>query len=83
VVYVRDNCNVSEFHCVSGGRLAEAGNPSSLADEGGFVYLGGPCPTPLPFMEEWLELEKQTDQRYEYLVGFVNAIAGENRQRYC
>ncbi|MWR20502.1 Uma2 family endonuclease [Helicobacter pylori] len=29
--------------------------------------------------EEWLELEKQTGSRYEYLDGFVYAMAGESR----
>jgi Uma2 family endonuclease len=29
--------------------------------------------------EEWLELEQQTDQRYEYLDGFVYAMAGESQ----
>jgi Uma2 family endonuclease len=28
--------------------------------------------------EEWLELEKQTDQRYEYIDGLVYAMAGES-----
>jgi Uma2 family endonuclease len=29
--------------------------------------------------EEWLELEKQTDQRYEYIDGLVYAMAGESK----
>lgn len=30
--------------------------------------------------EEWLELEKQTGLRYEYLDGFVYAMAGESQE---
>lgn len=29
--------------------------------------------------EEWLELEARTDTRYEYLDGFVYAMAGETK----
>ena len=39
------------------------------------------APRPLRLSkEEWLELEKQTNQRYEYLDGFVYAMAGESKQ---
>ncbi|GEM85029.1 Uma2 family endonuclease [Meiothermus hypogaeus] len=39
------------------------------------------APRPLRLSkEEWLELEKQTDQRYEYLDGFVYAMAGESKR---
>jgi len=44
----------------------------------GFMAARAPRPSRLS-KEEWLELEKQTDQRYEYLDGFVHAMAGESR----
>lgn len=50
---------------------------------GELVYNSGiaaraPRPSRLS-KEEWLELEQQTDQRYEYLDDFVYAMTGESR----